>query len=117
MLIISGSFPLPDACDAENVNLDLGKQNPDGAMSQYGYRDSIKSYIMSSEISAKIGAESVSLHPPSLFGFTSKPKRSFPAADTAESDRWSLGPLCRPAAGDNVCGRIAECTTGTEDAE
>jgi len=66
MLVIGGSFPLTDACDAANVwathNLDLGKQNPDGAV-WYVYRDNIKSYVVPSEISAKIGGGSVSLHP------------------------------------------------------
>lgn len=58
MLIIGGTFPLSDDCDAPSVagthNLNLGKQNVDNAM-WYQYLPNITSYEVPSEIISQIG--------------------------------------------------------------
>lgn len=60
MLIIGGTFPLTNACDAPNVwgthSLDLGKQNPSNAM-WYTYRSNLTSYVVPDEIISKIGGK------------------------------------------------------------
>ncbi len=60
MLIIGGTFPLSDTCDAPEVwgthSLDLGKQNPDNA-TWYNYRPNITSYVVPDEIVSTIGGK------------------------------------------------------------
>ena len=60
MLIIGGTFPLGDVCDAPEVwgthSLDLGKQNPDKAM-WYNYRPNVTSYVVPDEIISKVGGK------------------------------------------------------------
>jgi hypothetical protein len=66
MMIIGGTFPFNDGCDAANIwgthSLDLGKQNPDGAM-WYQYRSNLTSYVVPSEIIAKVGGGYVHYFP------------------------------------------------------
>jgi hypothetical protein len=58
MIIIGGTFPLVDDCDAPNVwgthNLDLGKQNVNNAMWNV-YQPNLTSYVVPTEIISRIG--------------------------------------------------------------
>jgi hypothetical protein len=58
MLIIGGTFPATDACDAPDVwgthNLNLGKNNPENAKWSKFYPD-LKEYKVPSEIVAVVG--------------------------------------------------------------
>jgi hypothetical protein len=62
MLIIGGTFPQSDQCDAPNVwgthSLDLGKQNP-GGNKWYPYRNNLTSYVVPDEITSIVGGNPV----------------------------------------------------------
>lgn len=58
MMVIGGTFPLGDSCDAPDVwgmhNLDLGRQNSDNA-TWYRYQQNVTSYVVPPDIIQKIG--------------------------------------------------------------
>lgn len=60
MLVIGGTFPLTQACDAPEVwgthSLDLGKQNP-GNATWYNYRPNLTSYVVPEEIISAVGGK------------------------------------------------------------